>query len=175
MLAASGLLAAFITQGFGFLYGQLDEVLQRHRDGRLSEPIDVPADQTPEIFGGLTTPLVVRPDVVRHRLSELQDLTERLAYHQGHELDPGDPRVRAEMAELISVLEAVFGQRFMARLDEPPIDGFHVGQEADEVYGSVTALRVGRMSREAGGTVEQKIGTVHAGGEATGAHWDSLG
>ncbi|MEY9893534.1 hypothetical protein ABIA35_004465 [Catenulispora sp. MAP12-49] len=174
-LATSGLMAAFITQGFGFLYGQLDEILQRHRDGRLSEPIAVPADQAPGILDALTTPLIVRPDVVQHRLSELQELNERLAHHRGHELDPGDPRLRAEVAELISVLEAVFGQRFTAGLDDRLTGGLHVVQEADDVYGSVTALWAGHVGREADGTVEQKIGTVHSGGEAVAARLDSLG
>lgn len=170
-LAASALLASVITQGFGFCYGQLQEVLQRHRDGRLGEPIEVDKRCVPEVARLLSTPLVVSADIVETRLAELTGLAERLGRHAGVALDPADPDVRADVAELIDALEAVFGQRFAA---EPP-RGVHVSQEVEDVYGPTTTLRVGRMSAEAVARVEQKIGTVRPGGEATAVHLDYLG
>lgn len=170
-LAASALLASVITQGFGFCYGQLQEVLQRHRDGRLGEPIGIDKSCVPEVARHLSTPLVANADIVETRLAELIGLAERLGRHVGVELDPADPDVRADVAELIDALEAVFGQR----LATGPTRGVHAKQEAEDIYGPTTALRVGRVSAEALARVEQKIGTVHPGGEATAVHLDYLG
>jgi hypothetical protein len=174
-LAVSGLAAAFITQGFGFFYGQLDELLQRHRDGRLAEPIDVPQAVVPELVGPIAPPLVASPEIVENRLPQLRQLSERLGRHVGQPLDVADPRLRVDVAEMIGVLEAVFGQRFTASLDEKPPSGLRISQEADDVHGPMTALRVGRMGPTAHGAVEQKIKTIHPDGEATAVHLDYLG
>ncbi|MFD8381665.1 hypothetical protein ACFV2X_24530 [Streptomyces sp. NPDC059679] len=170
--------ASAVTQGFGFLYAQLGEVLGRRRER--SRPEGDPGGA----LDGPVGELEADEAVVEERRTQLQRLDGELAPYAaryltdtGTELpDVPDERLLEVLAELRSALEAVYGRRFtlVGEDREPTGTRIEVDQELGRVAGSATGVRARRIAGDRGISVRQRGTSVEAGAEVVGVRIDDI-
>lgn len=164
-----------VTQFFGFGYAQLGEIVTGWREKRAGKSRPIEILPIPEELAPVAEPLVIREEVLSVRFAELEALQERLRGYRGQELDGGDPALRQALADLRSALEEVFEAELSFRGEYRAKAAVYVNQNVEDLHGRAIAMRIGSAGAAADAQVEQRIGTVHEGGEATGLQIDRLG
>ncbi|MET8366289.1 hypothetical protein ABZU53_22270 [Micromonospora sp. NPDC005194] len=176
-LAFPVLAGAALTQGFNFLYDELQALLERRRAQREGRPLPVAeALRTPPVLAGRMGPLNVDDSLLAEKAEELSLLNSLLEQYTGlSELDGQDPQLRIILGRLRATLETIYGQRLTFHLEDRPTTGVRINQSVDDVSGELIGLDAGALGERARAEVSQNVGTVHSDSTVVGARFDTLG
>lgn len=176
-LAFPVLAGAALTQGFGFLYGQLQALLERRRAQREGRQTPVAEQaETPAVLTGCLAPLQVDDRLLAEKADELTLLQSLLTQYAGRaELDGHDPQLRTMLGRLRATLERIYGQRLTFQGEDRPATGVRIDQLAIDVEGEMVGLDVGSAGERAQAQVSQTVKTVHENGTVIGGRFDTLG
>jgi len=176
-LAFPVLAGAVLTQGFGFLYSQLEVLLERwraQREGRQVPVVEVA--EVPAVMVGQLAPLQINDGLLADKAEELSLLQSLLAQYVGRaEVDGQDPQLRILLGRLRVTLERIYGQRLTFQGEDRPATGVRIVQRVDDVQGELFGLDVRSLDERARAEVSQTVTTVHRDGRVIGARFDTLG
>ena len=166
------LAGAALAQGVTFLYGQATEVLHIRREGKAAERATLPVPAAFEPLGAELAPDLAELDARAGELAAVLAIADHYATRTAEGLDGADPVLRACFGSLREVLEAVYGTRFTFVGESRPRP--RVLQVVDDVRAPTTGVK-GRgpgADMRISSDVEQRVQTVHPGGELTGIDID---
>jgi hypothetical protein len=174
-LAALG--GSALTQAFGFVFGQLEAVLERKRadkDPRIIEDEPITLEQ-PLILAGRLAPLTIDQASLHEHAAELLLLRNLLAnYCERNELNAADKALIQMLSRAREILEDVYGQSISFQGEDHPRTGTRIQQRIKDAHGKTVGLEVREFS-QGEARVSQVIDTVHKGGEIIGGRFDRLG
>lgn len=175
-LAFPVLAGAALTQGFGFLYGQLQSLLERRRAQREGRQVPMAeATESPAVLVGRLAPLQIDDRLLAEKAEELSLLQSLLAQYAGRaEVDGQDPQLRTLLGRLRASLERIYGQRLTFQGENRPASGVLIDQIAVDVQGELVGLDVGSVGERARAEVSQTVKTVHPNATVIGARFDTL-
>jgi hypothetical protein len=158
-----------ITQAFGFLYGRLAVLLDRHDSRHDKEDHPDHEDRGREMGTAISGPADKAVlEELRPSLRALADILD--VYDKNPEmLDGEDAMLRHHLGCLRAALEVIYHQRIAFSGEEPRSSGVNIEQDADEVSGELIGLISREVSRSAQVGVSQKLKKIHKGGKAVGA------
>jgi hypothetical protein len=156
-----------ITQAFGFLYGRLAALLDRHTAADKA----VLDYELPLGLVGHLAPLEVDQYALARLRAMLESLDDALGVYKNNPklLDAEDERLRRNLGRLRSALEAVYHQRFTFEGEQRPPTAIKVEQWVDEVAGEVTGLTADDIAHGARGEVKQVSKKITKDGRVIGA------
>lgn len=163
------LAASAITQAFGFLYGRLAMLLDRHDARRDKE--DHPDHENRKKEARIVISGPADETVLEELRPSLQTLADILkVYDKNPEmLDGEDGMLRHHLGCLRAALEAIYHQRIAFAGEEARSSGVDIEQDAEDVSGELIGLIGREVSRSAQVGVSQRLKKVHKGGKAVGA------
>ncbi len=138
-LSMTALSAAVLTQGIGFLYGQVTELLRRRRERKeaaAASPIEVPPAAGSEglLAGELAAGPVDEQALEKHadQLAKLRGLL--LPYGERDlPIDPANAQLVEQASALRALLEEVYGQHITFRGEQRPDAGTALGSRTGDV------------------------------------------
>lgn len=175
-LAFPVLAGSALTQGFGFLYSQLQTLLERRRAQRDDQqPPAAALVDSPAVLIGRLQPLQVNRRVLAEKADELT-LLDRLLSHYAdqEELDGRDPQLRTLLGQLRATLERIYGQHLTFQGEDRPVTGLRIDQRVEDSYGYVIGLEVGEASSGVRADISHEVRTVHPGSTVVGARIEKL-
>lgn len=166
-LSLTALSAVALTQGIGFLYAQVGELLRRRRErrqqaedgGNQPAPLEVPsAGEGEHVLAGRLASGPVDEEALDQHEGQLARLRGLLSpYREGDlPVEPGDEQLLEQMEALRNLLEQVYRQRITFK-GEPrrPITGTPVGVSAGDVGQHATqVIASGERAVAAGGDIQ---------------------
>lgn len=169
-LGALGALA--LSEGIKFLYDQARTVLQRWRDKRDTNIIEVAASTSPVLDAPLTEAAVPEA-LVAANAESLSALRRALMDYaeEGRAADPSDRDLLSTVDALRRVLEVVYSQRITFKGEQRDSTGttVDVAVEAQVVEGYLAGLRSrGGLDDITAISSEMSVDRVAVGGEAVG-------
>jgi hypothetical protein len=142
-LSLTALSAAVLTQGIGFLYGQVGELLRRRQDRRQADvpgaaeaPVGIPtAGEAEQVLVGELTPGPVDDRALEDHAERLARLRGLLSpYAEGHlPVDPGDGQLREQVEALRSLLEQIYRQHITFHGERRPASGTPLGVQTGDL------------------------------------------
>ena len=163
-LSLTALSAAALTQGIGFLYVQVGELLRRRRERRQQAdaggappaPVKVPtAGEGGEVLAGRLASGPVDEEALEQHADQLARLRGLLSPYQEGDLrvEPRDGQLLEQMEALRSLLEQVYRQRITFQ-----------GEPGRPVTGTPVEVRVGDAGQYATQVIASGERAVAAGG-----------
>jgi hypothetical protein len=173
-LSLTALGAVVLTQGIGFLYGQVTELLRRRRDrrekGAAVPPVQIPpAVGAEQVLAGELTPGPVDEEALEKHADQLAKLKGLLSpYGEGDlRVDPANPQLAEQAGALRALLEQVYRQHITFQGEQRPAAGTQLQQVAGDVGAYANqVIASGERAVAIGGDNYGGINT--GGGTATG-------
>jgi hypothetical protein len=176
-LAAVGAAAA-LTQGIGFLYGQLGELLRRRRERRSQAgagpagAVDIPApEEAGQVLDGPLAPGPINEEALERDADQLVALRRLLQpFAEGNApVQPADQQLLDQLQAARLLLEQIYQQHITFRGEQRPVTGSPLQAQSDDVrqYAS-QVIASGERAVAIGGNA---IGTTVITGDQT-SHGD---
>lgn len=163
-LGLSVLAGAALTQGFGFLYKQLESLLERRRAQREGQLEQYEAAET---LSGEVRPAEVDDQVLAQHAAELERLHRVLApYVDARNTDGRDAQVRQELMRLCEILKAVHGEPFTGSTTENSAAHAESKQRSESVHGEVIGVEDKKGGRSISSDQDFKV--IHEGSSVIG-------
>lgn len=175
-LALGALGALALGEGIKFLYDQARTVLQRWREKRDRDVVEISASASPVLDAPLSG-VVVAESVVAAHAEALGRLRRHLIEYaeEGRAPDPADADLLEAVDTLRRVLEVILGQRITFSGERRDMTGtvVDVAVEAQLVEGYLAGLRSrGDLGEVASINSTMRVDTITTGGEAVGIDLD---
>jgi hypothetical protein len=145
-LSAAALAASVLTQGIGFVYGQVAELLRRRRDRHQSAdatgPFEIPAvEEAGDVLAGQLAAGQVDEQALEEQAEQLARLWGLLApYATGlMPVDPGNVQLVEQVEAARRLLERVYRQHITFRGERRPATGTPLDVEDDGDAGQYAA------------------------------------